>query len=155
SVFDRQDTNGLAAGTNACEAACAALFEVLERDALAKMSYDSVVRVGPDGISPAMTELYARFQHEQVDLALFLCPNPFDIPAFYAISRDDHFPWPQFFCYGAGTHLDPETAALRAMTEVAQSRATFLAGVREDISGKVARAGRSPYEDRARAIERW
>ena len=33
---------------------------------------------------------------------------------------------------GMGTHLDPEIAILRALTEVAQSRATQINGARED-----------------------
>ena len=33
---------------------------------------------------------------------------------------------------GMGTHLDPEVAVLRALTEVAQSRATQINGARED-----------------------
>lgn len=33
---------------------------------------------------------------------------------------------------GMGTHLDPEIAVLRALTEVAQSRATQINGARED-----------------------
>ena len=33
---------------------------------------------------------------------------------------------------GMGTHLDPEVAILRALTEVAQSRATQINGARED-----------------------
>ena len=33
---------------------------------------------------------------------------------------------------GIGTHLDPEVAILRALTEVAQSRATQINGARED-----------------------
>ena len=33
---------------------------------------------------------------------------------------------------GMGTHLDPEVAVLRALTEVAQSRATQIHGARED-----------------------
>ena len=34
---------------------------------------------------------------------------------------------------GAGTHLDPETAILRALTEAAQSRLTKISGVRDDL----------------------
>ena len=38
---------------------------------------------------------------------------------------------------GVGTHLDPEIAVIRALTEVAQSRATQIHGTREDTTRAV------------------
>lgn len=39
-----------------------------------------------------------------------------------------------FAHFGLGTHLDPEVAVTRALTEVAQSRAVDIQGIREDIA---------------------
>ena len=39
---------------------------------------------------------------------------------------------PALLALGVGTHLDPDVAVIRALTEVAQSRATQIHGTRED-----------------------
>ena len=39
---------------------------------------------------------------------------------------------PALLTLGVGTHLDPDIAVIRALTEVAQSRATQIHGTRED-----------------------
>jgi len=41
---------------------------------------------------------------------------------------------------GYGTHLSPEVAATRAITEAAQSRLAFIHGVREDLATKIGEA---------------
>src|SRR5664279_2038599 len=55
---------------------------------------------------------------------------------------------------GAGSHTDPEIAALRALTEVAQSRATQIHGAREDTNREsVARM--IGYERMKRLNKHW
>ena len=49
-----------------------------------------------------------------------------------AVSDDTILKDPALLTLGVGTHLDPEVAVIRALTEVAQSRATQIHGTRED-----------------------
>ena len=54
-----------------------------------------------------------------------------------AVSDDTVLKDPALLTLGVGTHLDPEVAAIRALTEVAQSRATQIHGTREDTNRAV------------------
>ncbi len=60
-----------------------------------------------------------------------------DIPTIAAIADDTILKDPALLTLGIGTHLNPEIAVLRALTEVAQSRATQIHGTREDTSRAV------------------
>ena len=55
-----------------------------------------------------------------------------NIPTIAASSDDTVLKDPGLLTLGIGTHLNPEVAVLRALTEVAQSRATQIHGARED-----------------------
>jgi YcaO-like protein with predicted kinase domain len=55
---------------------------------------------------------------------------------------------------GAGSHTDPEIAALRALTEVAQSRATQIHGAREDTN-RESLARMIGYERMKRLNKHW
>ncbi len=54
------------------------------------------------------------------------------VPTIAASSDDTLLKDAGLLTLGIGTHLDPEVAILRALTEVAQSRATQIHGARED-----------------------
>ena len=54
------------------------------------------------------------------------------IPTVAAVSDDLQLRDPTLLCIGMGSHLCSEIAVLRALTEVAQSRATQIHGARED-----------------------
>jgi ribosomal protein S12 methylthiotransferase accessory factor len=60
-----------------------------------------------------------------------------DITTMAAVSDDTILKDPALLTLGIGTHLDPEIAAIRALTEVAQSRATQIHGTREDTTRAV------------------
>lgn len=55
-----------------------------------------------------------------------------DVPTIAASADDTVTKDAGLLTLGMGTHLDPEVAILRALTEVAQSRATQINGARED-----------------------
>ncbi|MBO7718790.1 MAG: YcaO-like family protein, partial [Methanosphaera sp.] len=57
-----------------------------------------------------------------------------EIPTIAAVSEDLTLKDPALLTLGIGTHLDPNIAAIRAITEVAQSRATQIHGTREDTT---------------------
>src|SRR5262249_38319146 len=58
-------------------------------------------------------------------------PTDIDVPTFMAYVIDRR---PGVGIYkGYGSHLDPEIAMLRAVTEAVQSRTIFVAGARDDL----------------------
>jgi ribosomal protein S12 methylthiotransferase accessory factor len=76
------------------------------------------------------------------------------ITTIAAVSDDTILKDPALLTLGVGTHLDPEVAVIRALTEVAQSRATQIHGTREDTIRAVfmRKAG---YERMKRINRHW
>jgi ribosomal protein S12 methylthiotransferase accessory factor len=75
------------------------------------------------------------------------------VPTVAAVAEDPVLRDPALLVIGMGTHTDPDLAALRALTEVAQSRATQIHGAREDTTTGDLR--RSIGYDRARRLNRY
>jgi ribosomal protein S12 methylthiotransferase accessory factor len=138
------DSNGLASGNHIVEATLHALYEVIERDAIARLTSGGLVL--PSGQSrfvdldtlPSgpLTMLRARPRRAEVSLALIRVESLAPVSTFWAVLVDPQSP---FACssvnFGQGSHLSPTVAALRAITEAAQSRLTFIHGSREDLRG--------------------
>jgi ribosomal protein S12 methylthiotransferase accessory factor len=125
------DTNGLASGNVIEEAVLHALLEVIERDALSRAerrhSMGTRLAVGETGPVREILDLYAR---HGIEIHLWLLEGRTGIPTVAAAADDTVTKDPSLLVMGAGTHLDPSIAALRALTEVAQSRASQLQGGR-------------------------
>lgn len=132
-------SNGLASGNNIAEALLHGMYEVVERDALTRAAHGGPVRsVAPETIDDAnLCMLMDRFRGAGIHLDMQDIENPFRIPTFKVAIWSDAFP--RVF-KGNGTHLDAAVAMSRALTEAAQSRATAIAGARDDI-------GKSTYSE--------
>jgi ribosomal protein S12 methylthiotransferase accessory factor len=134
-VFDRS-SNGLASGNVLVEAIVHGLCEVLERDAEAAWRRaGSDRRIVLDSITdPTCTALI-----DQITAAgarVFVWDLEGLIPAIgCAIMEDPREPaWRTLgFYQGFGAHLVPEIAIMRALTEAAQTRLTYIAGGRDDF----------------------
>jgi ribosomal protein S12 methylthiotransferase accessory factor len=131
-------TNGLASGNHILEATCHALFEIIERDAITLWrSCDDLVnlkRLDLDTVSdPGCREVLQRLDDAELDLAAFDATSDLGMPVFYAtlIDRRHEASHPGI---GAGCHIAPEVALLRAMTETIQVRMTYITGARDDLS---------------------
>jgi YcaO-like protein with predicted kinase domain len=74
---------------------------------------------------------------------------------FYSLSRDDRLGLSVLFCSGAGAHPSAEIAALRALTEVAQSRAGFICSMREDVSHRIRVFEGIDYATRRARLASW
>ena len=72
------------------------------------------------------------FEQAGIDVKLVDLTDDVEITTVAAVSDDTVLKDPALFTLGVGTHLDPEVAVIRALTEVAQSRATQIHGTRED-----------------------
>jgi len=131
----RTTTNGLASGNTMEEAVLHGLCEVIERDAWSiceiKRKARSDLKVGEKG---SVRKLFDKFSAKGVELHLKELTSDVGIPTFGVASDDVQLQDPALLNLGVGTHLDPKIAALRALTEVAQSRLTQIHGAREDTT---------------------
>lgn len=135
-------SNGLASGNHFLEAVSSALFELIERDAISchleayRKGYGipgyRMPRVHLETIeSPIIQELLTKFEAAQVVPILFDCTVDTEILVYRAQIYDPSGNVPS--SHGYGTHLDPEVAMVRALTEAAQTRAILISGARDDI----------------------
>ena len=136
-------TNGLASGNHLVEATLHALYEVIERDAVTRLSRGGLSL--PRGRSRVVDldtlptggpgELRERLRRAGVALTLIRVESIAPVSTFWAVLLD---PSSASACsyvnMGHGSHLSPTVAAARAITEAAQSRLTFIHGAREDLS---------------------
>jgi len=151
----RSDTNGLASGNVIEEAILHAIFEVIERDALSdaenSRSLGKRIIVDRDGPAKEMLDI---FESNGVKIYLWLIEGKTGVPTVAAGGDDTETKDPLLLVMGSGTHLNPEIAVLRALTEVAQSRGSSLKGGKEDAKRRmlVEKAG---YERLKRINRMW
>jgi ribosomal protein S12 methylthiotransferase accessory factor len=139
SGFFGASTNGLASGNHLLEATCHAIFEVIERDAVTlwrgsrgdagypkRLDLDTVV-------DPGCLEVLRRLDDAGLEIAAFDATSDVGVPVFHAtlLDRRSQISHPGI---GAGCHLAPEIALLRALTEAVQVRMTYITGARDDLS---------------------
>ena len=139
SLF-KSNTNGLASGNVLEEAVFHGITEVVERDAWSIFEALRQPKIEVDcenTENPLITEVMSKFQKSGVDVKLVELTADVEIPTMAAVSDDTVLKDPALLTLGVGTHLDPEVAAIRALTEVAQSRATQIHGTREDTTRAV------------------
>ncbi|MGA2676723.1 MAG: YcaO-related McrA-glycine thioamidation protein [Methanobacterium sp.] len=139
SLF-KSNTNGLASGNNIEEAIFHGIMEVVERDAWsifeAKKKPKSEVNC-EEVNNPLIRNILDKFSIMGIEVKLIDLTADIDITTMAAVSDDTILKDPALLTLGIGTHLDPEIAAIRALTEVAQSRATQIHGTREDTTRAV------------------
>lgn len=128
-------SNGLAGGNHILEALAAALYEVVERDAIACsriVDGGMTQRVDLDTVTdPLVGSLVERFDDAGVSAYLFDCTVDTDIPTYMSVVADRRDPAMGLY-RGYGAHLDPSIAMIRALTEAAQARLLLIAGARDD-----------------------
>jgi ribosomal protein S12 methylthiotransferase accessory factor len=133
--------NGLASGNHSIEATLHALYEVIERDTLARLSGPRRVHlercdvVAIDSAVPgAIGQLAEQIARAGLRLVLLRAPSATPIHTMMAVVIDPAaFSGASMINFGTGAHLSPSVAAIRAITEAAQSRLTFIHGSREDL----------------------
>ena len=131
-------TNGLASGSHPVEAALHGLCELVEHDATAlfeRLSPEARAarRIDPAAVrDPAAAALLDRLVARDFAVALWETTSDVGIPAFACALTDVRDPrTPSGF--GAGCHPDAGIAAVRAITEAAQTRLIALTGSRDDL----------------------
>ena len=134
SLF-KSNTNGLASGNILEEAILHGIFEVIERDAwsIFELTHKNYSQINLDSIeSELINDTIDKFESEGIKIKLMDFTADVKIPTIAASADDTITRDAGLLTLGMGTHLDPEVAILRALTEVAQSRATQINGARED-----------------------
>ena len=131
------NTNGLASGNTLEEAIFHGMMEVVERDSwsLFEAFKENKREINCENSSNEYIQtLIEKFSNANVSIKLIDLTSENNIPTIGAVSEDLSLKDPALLTLGIGTHLDPEIAAIRSITEVAQSRATQIHGTREDTT---------------------
>lgn len=129
-------SNGLASGNTREEALCHALFELIERDCLHHMTRSGGLKRQLDLKhlpSAYCQDLVQGILDHGVELRLYDIRHELEIPCYYASIDDGHNLRHVGSFAGYGCHFSDEVALLRAVTEAAQSRLTYISGARDDI----------------------
>jgi YcaO-like protein with predicted kinase domain len=139
----RQTSDGLASGNVLIEAVFHGLCERIERDAMALWAFRSDQAVAARRIDPAsfgdtlLSELAARVDHAGLLLRLYDVTSDIAVPTFFAVIAPRFAPGDLVHmdvASGSGCHPLSVRAALRAVTEAAQSRLTTISGARDDFA---------------------
>ncbi|HEY2743107.1 MAG TPA: YcaO-like family protein [Polyangia bacterium] len=142
-------TNGLAAGNTPAEAACHALLELVERDALALFDHTgeagrAALRIDLDGVDDdGCRALIDRFAAADVGVAAWNVTSDVGVPVVRVVISDraaDAELNPMPAAFGSGAHPARHIALSRALTEAAQSRLTAITGARDDFTRRRYRA---------------
>jgi len=131
-------TNGLASGNHPLEALAHGLYEVIERDAVSLWRLARAREGISRAIDPRSIEYQScqavleKFARAETDIRVWDVTSDVRVPAFLCLAADREraFADPEV---GSGCHLDREVALLRALTEAAQARTTWIAGARDDF----------------------
>ena len=129
-------TNGLASGNTELEAITHALYETIERDAIAVWLADGPTRDAARAlaieaaISPCARDLIARCETAGLRIALWNVTSDIAVPVVVCVLQGAD---ERIVDMGSGCHADREIALLRAITEAAQARLTRIAGSRDDL----------------------
>ena len=153
----QSNTNGLASGNRLEEAIFHGMMEVVERDAwsIFESKRHSKPEINCENTkNQIIQDILAMFNDAGIHVKLVDLTADVKITTVAAVSDDTVLKDPALLTLGVGTHLDPEVAVIRALTEVAQSRATQIHGTREDtIRAVFMRKG--GYERMKRINSHW
>lgn len=142
------NTNGLASGNHILEAIAHGIYEVVERDAI------TLWRLQTNGVGgqpldlesiddSACRALLDHFEQAGIDVRVWDVTSDVGVACFFCLimgKRTDETE-PEF---GSGCHPARQIALMRALTEAAQARTTFIAGSRDDFDAEI-------YSDAARS----
>jgi ribosomal protein S12 methylthiotransferase accessory factor len=134
-------SNGLASGNHLVEALSAAICELIERDAVAVWSASGLRARAQRSLDVASIDdpdcraLLAKYDAAGIAVRLWNVTTDIAVAAFvcdicdlsvHESGRLRHF-------HGAGCHPDRAIALARALTEAAQTRLTYITGIRDDL----------------------
>jgi YcaO-like protein with predicted kinase domain len=131
-------TNGLASGNHILEATSHALCELIERDATTLWrsrppEAQDATRLDLATVADeTCLAILNRFASAEIEVAVWDVTTDVGVPSFHCLALDRTAEIGHVGS-GAGCHPRREIALLRALTEAAQVRTTYIVGSREDI----------------------
>jgi ribosomal protein S12 methylthiotransferase accessory factor len=131
-------TNGLASGNNRLEAICSGICEVIERDAVAVWSARpaekrAATRLDLATIDDSLAgETCRKIADAGLEIAVWDLACDLAVPSFLCLIREAP-PARGHIGLGSGSHPRSATALMRALTEAAQTRLTYVTGSRDDL----------------------
>lgn len=145
-------SNGLASGNHPFEALSHAICEVIERDALTLWSIAGGTglvesRIDPESVADEeCRRLFERLREADIAFGLWDATSDIGIPTCVCVVVDRA---PNVFrqlyaATGSGCHPVREIALLRALTEAAQCRLTYISGARDDADREFFDRARDP-----------
>ena len=138
-------TNGLSSGNSNSESILHGILELVERDAYSRIISNGRLIIRDVGKNidlktldaPVLSGLVEMVESAGSSLYLILLPSSIPVYSFWSVIVDESSPMPVgSFNIGLGCHPNPLVAAVRAITEAAQSRLIYIHGNREDIRHK-------------------
>lgn len=154
-------SNGLASGNHPLEAISSGICEVVERDGLSLWHLSDAVardaaRIRIDTIDDEdCRSVIDRFLRAGLSVTVWDLTTDVGIPSFRCMIAEET-PDPLHVGYtaqGMGAHPARAVALLRALTEAAQSRLTYIAGSRDDVFRDMYMKLRDPERARRRRRE--
>ena len=130
----RSSSNGIASGNTMEEAVFYALTEVIERDSWSLVETTRKTGTAITDLTGPAAEMLEKFTAAGVVVTLKDITSDIGVPTIAAVADDVTLKDPRLLTIGIGTHTNPEISAIRALSEVAQSRATQIHGAREDAT---------------------
>jgi YcaO-like protein with predicted kinase domain len=135
-------SSGLASGNHYLEALSHAICEIVERDATTLHGVRTPLEVAArrldlDSVDdPECREAISRIKRAGLALGVWNTTTDVGIAAFKCliIEREQNILRPMYASEGMGCHPARNIALLRAITEAAQSRLTYISGVRDDVT---------------------
>jgi ribosomal protein S12 methylthiotransferase accessory factor len=134
-------SNGLASGNHLIEAIGSAICELVERDAVAVWNGLPIHARAKRGLDLASVDdpdcrvLLAKYDKAGIPVRLWHVTTDIGIAAFLCeiqdLSEGDPHRLRRF--QGSGCHPDRAIALARALTEAAQTRLTYITGIRDDL----------------------
>ena len=134
-------SNGLASGNHLVEAISSAICELVERDAIAVCNASGIRARAERALDIASVDdpdclaLLAKYDKAGIAVRLWNVTTDIGIAAFLCDIRDPSAGEPRRLrhFHGAGCHPDRAIALARSLTEAAQTRLTYIAGIRDDL----------------------
>lgn len=152
SGYFTMSSNGLASGNHRLEAISHGLCEVIERDALA-LWHAAGGSASPEGRlelasvdDAACRQVLDRLEAAGMMLGVWDLTSDLGVATFAClmVDRRPNFVGQIYTSHGSGTHPSREIALLRALTEAAQTRLTYIAGTRDDADREFFERARDP-----------
>jgi YcaO-like protein with predicted kinase domain len=135
-------SNGLASGNHQVEAISAAICELVERDSVAVWNAQGMRAKARRAVDIASVDdsdcraLLAKYDAAGIAVRLWNVTTDIGIAAFVCDICDPLVDEPRRLrrFHGAGCHPDRAIALIRALTEAAQARLTYITGIRDDLA---------------------